>query len=262
MLYWRSANIIISKMLTLADVARYEISYKLFAIAQIVPMMLSTTVFPKLAALYGNEGKTSLKPLYNQLFYLYFLFGLMAFTFIFSFGYLLLPLLFGETYSDVPRFTTEMFLTMLVFPTALLQANVLVAMKLERFDMLFNIASLIVNVALSIIGIRYFQSLSVINYSIFISFFIFHVLQDIILIKRGVSSLKHVLKFYVVATAATLIYIYVSPFLSNYIWFVLFWLIAGALVLFATPAGRKGLELVRARSGTKKLAMERNLEGR
>jgi hypothetical protein len=35
------------------------------------------------------------------------------------------------------------FLTLLIFPTAILQANLLVAMKLEKYDMIFNIVSLI-----------------------------------------------------------------------------------------------------------------------
>lgn len=44
--YWRIANIIISKLLTLTDVADYEISYKIFSFLQILPVIASATIYP------------------------------------------------------------------------------------------------------------------------------------------------------------------------------------------------------------------------
>ena len=130
-------------------------------------------------------------------------------------------------YAGTTEPTKLMFLTILVFPTALLQANVLVAMKLEKMDMMLNVASLVTNIALSLIGIAFYKSLAVINLSIFASFFVFHLLQDIILIKRGLATMRHVLFFILARLLLYLLTSGLQQFVHPAVLFTLVWIVAG-----------------------------------
>lgn len=226
MINWRVSTIIISKLLTVVDVANYEISYKLFSIAQILPIIISTSVFPKLIKLFGNKNQLEFNHFYRNMHLLYLGFGLLSYTFIFSFGDLILPIAFGEKYIAASGYTKEMFLTMLVFPTALLQANVLVAMNREKLDMYFNVIILIVNVSLCFIGLNFIKSLSVVNYSIFIAFIIFHLCQDVVLIRSKIASVKDTIEFYIIGATAVALFVYGSQIASPISVFIIFWLVA------------------------------------
>ncbi|MFD2147080.1 oligosaccharide flippase family protein [Mucilaginibacter antarcticus] len=192
---WRLANIVISKMLTPFDVANYEISFKIFNIAQILPVVVSTSVFPMLVKLYNDNDPEKFKMFYKKMHLYYMLFGLFSYTFIYSFSGLLVPLVFGNSYLSNAHYTQQMFLTILVFPTVLLQANMLITINLEKLDMLFNIFALIINFTICIVGLTYVKSLSMVNYSIFASFLIFHISQDVIMIKNKLTSVMSAVSF-------------------------------------------------------------------
>lgn len=224
-IYWRSADIIISKMLTLADVAIYGITYKIFQVALIGPQIISTTVFPSLVKKYNPENPEEIQKYYNKVFLFYFSYGLLAFTFIYSFSDFLLPLVFGDTYSTASFYLKLMFLTILVFPTAILQANLLVAIKLEKFDMIFNITSLALYLIFSFAGLYYFKSLEVISLSIFLSFIIFHIQQDVLLVKRKIVTIRHALTFYVISALCVLSYFVLVKITTLYLSFFILWLL-------------------------------------
>lgn len=226
-IYWRIGNLIISKTLTAMDIANYEIAFKLFSISQVIPVIISSTVFPILVKYYKNNEMDSFRKFYQNVFLIYLLFGFFTFTFIYSFADFILPFAFGAKYSGTTEPTKLMFMTILVFPTALLQANVLVAMKLEKLDMALNVTSLVVNVALSLIGLSFYKSLAVINWSIFASFFIFHFLQDIILLKRGFTNLRHVSLFYLASIVFVVAYIVLLKVIHPLILFILVWGLMG-----------------------------------
>jgi O-antigen/teichoic acid export membrane protein len=235
-IYWRIAHIIISKVLTLKDVAHYEISFKLFSLAQLIPLVVSTTVFPSLIKLYNAGERAEFGSLYKKVFKLYMLFGLFSFSFIYAFADVLIPLAFGDAYADTAFYTKQMFLTILVFPTAYLQANLLVAMRLERFDMWFNILSLAANLLLIFVGLYFVRSLLVINYSIFLSFFAFHVAQDILLVRKNIATPRETLLFYAGSIAVTVGFIYLSSVVSPYLVFAGAWLVFLVFVLPNTTA--------------------------
>ena len=234
--YWKSATLIISKMLPLSAVAHYENSFKIFSLAQLVPVVLSSTLLPKFVEYAKNGDTKGLKELYQKVFLFCTLYGLGAFTFTYSFADEILPWIFGEKYAATAPFAKEMFLTMVVFPTALVQASILIALKLEKLDMWFNINSIIINTVLCLIGLSIWSSLSVINYSIFISFVIFHFSQDIVLLKNKLTSIKHILSFFAITSSIVLIYMSMSKFISPYILFGSLWLLIGlfGLILFST----------------------------
>ena len=221
---WRLANIVISKTLGRAEVANYEIAYKVFSIAQIVPIIISTTVFPKIVKLYSSNELSSFKSFYQRVHIYYMFFGLVAFTFAYSFSNSLIPWLFGTDYLDSVQLTQQMFFTILVFPTALLQANVLVAMRAERYDMILNVVALIVNALICIIGIHYIKSVFVVNVAIFSSFLLFRILQDVYLIKRGVSTAAEAFSFYTASAILVTSYVWLTSFVNIYLLFVTFWL--------------------------------------
>ncbi|WP_316790913.1 lipopolysaccharide biosynthesis protein [Pedobacter frigoris] len=203
-LYWRAGNIIISKTLGLAEVAAYEISFRIFSIFQILPIVASATIYPRFVKYVTEKNTTGLQRLYNLLFFGYSAVAILAYAFIFSFASFILPFAFGDTYQNATECLQQMFLAFLIMPTVLLQANLLVALGLERRDMQFNILSLIVNLGGCLAGLYFYKSLSVINYAIFASLIVFHLLQDMVLIKKGIIAAGHCLWFYtsIVCTVA------------------------------------------------------------
>ncbi len=225
-IYWRVGNILVSKLLTLKDVSNYEISFKFFSIAEILPIIISTSIFPMLVKIYGSiDSEKPNHNLYISSFISYALYGLLAYTFIYSFSDSIIPFLFGIKYLTTSYYCKEMFLTILIFPTALLQANLLIALKLEKTDMWLNLISLTFNIFICFIGLLYFKSLSVVNYAIFISFIIFHICQDYILIKREIINLYHAIYFYLSIFILVFIYYYFSLFVLPILLFIIFWTI-------------------------------------
>ena len=88
------------------------------------------------------------------------------------------------------------FFTILLFPTSLLQANLIIAMGHERRDMLFNLFMLISHVVISLSLLYFFKDLTYLNLSIFLSFLVFHISQDIFLIKKKILLKYDVFLFY------------------------------------------------------------------
>jgi hypothetical protein len=120
-----------------------------------------------------------------------------------------------------------MFWTIIVFPTALLQANLLVAMHLEKTDMWLNLFSLALNFIIAFFGLTIFKDIAVVNYAIFISFLFFHISQDIILVQYGIHKQSDALLFYTSSAFLLLVYHFLSAFFSDIIFFFLFWLTFG-----------------------------------
>ena len=231
-IYWRISTIIISKFLDERAIADYEISFKIFLIAQLVPLILSSTIFPSIVNHFKDFNRIIFKKFYARTYLLYSLFSIAAFTFVFSFSELIIPFAFGETYQGTYKYCIEMFFTILVFPTALLQANTLIALKMERMDMMINIISLLSYLVMCFTGLYFFKSLSIVNFSIFISWIIFHIIQNYILIKKSIISFRFVIIAYLLTTSLTLIYIIISTVVNNYVSFLLFWIALGVIVAF------------------------------
>lgn len=196
-LFWRSATIIISKYLGPADVANYEISYKIFSIFTMLSIVASTTIYPRFVKLIATNDYEKIKSLYGLISLGFGLFVVFSYAFMYSFSDVLITFIFGHKFLLAGKCMQEMFLTLLVFPTVFLQANLLVAMKLEKMDMILNFMALVINLSCSLVGLHFFPSLSVLNYSIFISFFIFHVSQNILLIRLKLNTVRNAILFYV-----------------------------------------------------------------
>lgn len=240
-IYWKIANIIISKALTLQDVADYEIAFRIFYIFTIVPLVASATIFPHFITYFTKQDKTGLKQFYHKIFFVYASLALISYTFLYTFAGLIIPFAFGDGYAGAVLCLQQMALTFLILPTVLLQANLIVSIGLEKMDMWFNITSLVFNVAGCFIGLYFLQSLTVINYSIFISFTIFHVLQDVLLIWKKYTTLKHALVFYILITVLVFGYRYLIDDVNPYIGFSIFCfvLIIATIVIFLSKQKNK-----------------------
>ncbi len=204
--FWRSATIIISKFLSADDLATYEVAYKILSIFLLIPVIVSSTVFPEFVKLYAKNDYLRMRKLYKIIFSGYTIFSLISYAFIQSFSEEIMIFVFSNKYSLSAGCLQEMFLTFLVFPSVLLQASIIVAMKLEKLDMYFNIVALTLNFAACFIGLHYFKSLSVINYSIFGSFLVFHLIQDILLIRLKIVSITHSIIFYIILAVFVALY--------------------------------------------------------
>jgi len=188
-----------------------------------LPVIVSATVFPILIKYIKDKKIKEFNSFYRKAYVYYFLFGIFSFTFIYSFIDVILPLVFGTSYAASGIYTKQMFLTILVFPTAFLQANVLISLKLEKIDMWFNVILLIINLSCCAVGLYFIKSLSVINISIFLSFVSFHILQDVILIRKNISSKGHVFKFYILSLFSVACYIFLSKILPPIVLFFGYW---------------------------------------
>ena len=124
-----------------------------------------------------------------------------------------------------------MFWTIVIFPTALLQANLLVALHLEKRDMWLNLSSLVLNFLIAFLGLTIFKDLSAVNYAIFISFLFFHISQDFILVKSGIYKQSDAVLFYFSSLLLLLSYHFFSSLFSSIYFFFLFWLIFGLVFL-------------------------------
>lgn len=229
-LYWATGSLLVSKILSLEQVADYEISFKLFSMAEIIPVMVSASVFPMLVE-KGKSDPEERNQFFRKVFFGYAIYGLLAYTFIYSYASMLIPILFGEKYIHTASFCVQMFWTILIFPTALLQANLLIALHMEKTDMWLNLSSLALNFLIAFFGLKLFKNLSVVNYAIFISFLFFHISQDVILVQSGITKQSEALLFYVSSGLLLLCYYFLSSFFSSVYFFFLFWLIFGLLLL-------------------------------
>lgn len=225
---WRIGNILVSKFLTLKDVADYEVSFKFLSIAYLIPIVATSSLYPKLIDSH-KESMEKMKNLYKKAFLPLSIYGFLAFTFVYSYADYIIPLLFGEKFMNTGNYCREMFLIMLIFPTIFLQANVLLTLKLEKLDMICNITSVAINVTFCIIGLLLYKSLSVVNYSIFFSFMIFHLIQDFILVRKKVTSKYHVLSFYLFSAMLLALYYFGTSFIPKEYFFGIFWLVTALL---------------------------------
>lgn len=245
MIYWRIGNLIISKTLPLKDVANYEISYRVFSLALVLPIIVSTTVFPSLVEMYKAGEMKKFKEYFHKIFFIYLAYSLLVFTFFYSFSDYIIPFAFGEKFIDNAAYTREMFLAVIVFPTALLQANVLVALHKEKTDMWLNVLSLFVNIAFCIAGLYFYKSLTVVNLAIFTSFLVFHICQDYFLIRNKITTFGNVLRVYIMIAVVILSYIFLSKYINPALFFFLFWLTAGIITISLTIKFRGVKRLIR-----------------
>ncbi len=219
---WRIGNILVSKILTIQDVANYEIAFKFFSLAYLIPIIVTSSLYPMLINAF-KESPEKLKSLYNKAYLPLCIYGFLSFTFVYAFADFLVPFVFGKSYNDTALYCKQMFYVMLIFPSIFLQANVILTLKLEKFDMICNIASVLVNVGICIIGFQFNKSLTVVNVAIFSSFFVFHLIQDAILIKHKITNIKHVMLFYILTSMSIGLYILTDRYLNSGLNFVIFW---------------------------------------
>ncbi len=218
-IYWRLGNLIISKVLNLRNVAEYEIAFRVFSLLLIVPVIASSTIYPRFIKFFNENKIIDLTYFYKDVFLIGSVFSILSYAFLYSFSGLVIPLAFGKGYPGAILCLQQMALSVLFIPTVLLQANLIVAIGLEKRDMWFNIISLLVNVFACLIGLSLFKSLTVVNYSILFSFAIFHILQDALLIRKKLSVLKDCLLFYITLVFIVLLYQYLNGRINSYLLF-------------------------------------------
>jgi O-antigen/teichoic acid export membrane protein len=223
-LFWGLGGIFVSKFLTIVDVGNYEVSFKIFSMAEIIPVIVSSSIYPMLVKL-NNDNKESKITLYKNTAIAYSIYGLMSYTFILSYGSTIIPFLFGDKYINTHLVCQDMFLTMIVFPTGLLQANMLISMNQEKIDMRLNVVSLISHIILSVIGLKLIGNIKVINYSILISFTLFHILQNLYLISKNIINTKYVITNYLIIISIIGIYYYLNTSFKSNLLFLYFWTI-------------------------------------
>ncbi len=234
-LFGRISNIIISKFLLPQDVVNYEIAFKIFTLFLIIPSVVSASLFPLFIKHFNSGEFGKLRSNYQNAFSGYLLFAMLSYAFVYSFADAIVPFAFGDNYSSAVVCVKLMFLSFVLFPTILLQANLIIAMKMERSDMIFNFLSLVIHLAGCFVGLYFIKSLDVINYSVLISFISFHILQDALLIRKGMTSIKKC----VIAYTGIAVFIFSYQYLTTNFNPYLVFLVAGSgiiiIYLLSTP---------------------------
>jgi len=233
-LFWSLGGIIVSVFYSLNDVSNYEIAFKLFSMAEIIPVIVSSSIFPMLIKL-DKENYYKKIQLYKNAFMMYSIYGLLSYTFMLSYSKDIIPFAFGINFGESVKLTEDMFLTMVLFPSGLLQANMLISMNREKLDMKLNMISLIVNLILSMAGTILIGKIFVVNYSIFIAFLVFHVLQNIYLVRSNVLSINEVMKNYAVLITIVISFEYVNKVVESKLLFFYYWIAiiitAGSIII-------------------------------
>jgi O-antigen/teichoic acid export membrane protein len=222
-LFWSLGGIIVSVFYTLNDVSNYEIAFKLFSMAEIIPVIVSSSIFPMLIKL-DKENYSKKIQLYKNAFMMYSIYGLLSYTFMLSYSKDIIPFAFGINFGESVKMSEDMFLTMVLFPSGLLQANMLISMNHEKLDMKLNTISLTVNLILSMLGTILIGKIFVVNYSIFIAFLVFHLLQNIYLVRFNVLSINEVMKNYAVLISIVISFEYINKVVDSKLLFFYYWI--------------------------------------
>lgn len=186
-IFWRINALLLSKLTDKTDVGNYEVAFKLFSIAQIIPVILMGTIYPILAKNYSDKHAflVTSKKAYLQM--------LIFSVYITLTAYYLSPYaitwFFGEEFKDSIIITQHMFLALIPFSLSLVQAYILIASHYEKIDMWLNIINLIVNSTLGYLMIKSYGLVGSV-YSISISFLLFYVLQSVFMIKSKIDYLS------------------------------------------------------------------------
>lgn len=222
-LFWSLGGIIVSVFYSFNDVSNYEIAFKLFSMAEIIPVIVSSSIFPMLIKL-DKENYYKKIQLYKNAFIVYSIYGLLSYTFMLSYSKDIIPFAFGINFGESVKISKDMFLTMVLFPSGLLQANMLISMNQEKLDMKLNIISLTVNLLLSMAGTILIGKIFVVNYSIFIAFLVFHVLQNIYLVRFNVLSIYEVMKNYAMLISILISFEYINNVFDSKLLFFYYWI--------------------------------------
>ena len=188
-IFWRINSLLLSKLATKADVGLYEIAYKFFSIAQILPVILLGTIYPILSKNYSDRNSylTIAKKTYQQIL----LFSIYTTLFAYFLCPYFIDLFFGTEYNGAIKLTQHMFFALIPFSLSLVQAYILLSSNNEKLDMWLNIFNVLLNTILAFILIKLIGSLGSVT-AITISFILFYILQSIILKRKKIEFIQNI----------------------------------------------------------------------
>lgn len=189
-LFWRANVLILSKMAEQKAAAFYEVAFKFFAIAQIIPVIALGTIYPLLSQYYVSD-RARFMAIAEKSFKQMLLFSTLVTLLAYFLSPLVIPFFMGDAYIEAARMTQQMFITLIPFSLSLVQAYVLVASKHEKVDMWLNLLNLLVNCLLAVILIHYTGPMGSIT-ALTVSFSLFFLLQQYFLWRKGISFWKPV----------------------------------------------------------------------
>lgn len=189
-IFWRMNVLILSKMAEQKAAAFYEVAFKFFAIAQIIPVIVLGTVYPLLSEYYVSDKRRFLE-IAEKSFKQMLLFSTLVTLLAYFLSPFVIPYFMGEEYTEAARMTQHMFFTLIPFSLSLVQAYVLVASKNEKIDMWLNLLNLLINCLLAVVLIHFTGPTGSIT-AVTVSFSLFFLLQQYFLHRKGLSFWKPV----------------------------------------------------------------------
>ena len=188
-IFWRINSLLLSKLATKADVGLYEIAYKLFSIAQILPVILLGTIYPILSKNYSDRN--SYLSIAKKTFQQILLFSVYTTLFAYFLCPYFIDLFFGTEYAGAKKLTQHMFFALIPFSLSLVQAYLLLSSNNEKVDMWLNILNVLLNTILGYLLINLIGGLGSVT-AITLSFILFYIIQSIILKRKKIDFLQNV----------------------------------------------------------------------
>lgn len=186
--FWRINSLLLSKLATKTDVGLYEIAFKFFSIAQIIPVILLGTIYPLMAKHYSDKNVylSISQKAYLQIFIFSVYTTLLAYYLCPYF----IDVFFGIEFKGAIKLTQHMFFALIPFSLSLVQAYMLLSSHNEKLDMWLNIINVLFNTVLGYTLIAFSGSMGSVT-SITISFVLFYILQAIILKRKKLEYLSN-----------------------------------------------------------------------
>lgn len=187
-IFWRINSILLSKLASKIDVGLYEIAFKLFSIAQIIPVIFLGTIYPIMAKNFSN--KTNYLSVSQKTYLQVFIFSVYTTLLAYYLSPYLIDFFFGYEFKGAIKLTQHMFFALIPFSLSLVQAYMLLSSKNEKQDMWLNIINVLVNTALGYSLINLNGSMGSVT-SITISFVLFYIMQSIFLKRKKLEFLEN-----------------------------------------------------------------------
>jgi len=208
-IFWRINSLLLSKLASKSDVGLYEIAFKFFSIAQIIPVILLGTIYPLMAKHFSD--KNTYLSISQKAYLQIFIFSVYTTLFAYYLCPYFIDIFFGKEFKGAIKLTQHMFFALIPFSLSLVQAYMLLSSHNEKLDMWLNIINVLFNTILGYTLISLSGSIGSVT-SITISFILFYILQAIILKRKKLEYLAN----YKSAVFVILTIVFTSILLSEY----------------------------------------------
>ncbi|NOY76623.1 MAG: oligosaccharide flippase family protein, partial [Calditrichaeota bacterium] len=147
-IYWRLDIIMLTKMDGTVASGIYSAAYRLFQIFIIIPQSFVYSLFPIISKKFGGEGQSFQETVERGVRYLLF-FSIPMTVLMIVLAKPVIFLLYGQKFSESIAVLKILMLTIIPYSITVMMGYTLVASNLQKYDMIINGSSVVVNATLN-----------------------------------------------------------------------------------------------------------------